>query len=248
MKESNGGVKTAVILAAGMGTRLKSVTNDMIPKGFLEIAGQTLVARSIKNLLSNGIEKVIIVTGHLHQYYDELAQRNDNIVTVHNSDYGSTGSMASLAVAHLLLEEDFLLLESDLIYEERGIQVLQQTVEPDCILLSGETKSGDEVYVEVQNQGIHKISKDKNSLQHIYGELVGICKISKALLDVMMVEYEKNTNPQYHYEYAIADAAQHYTVGYQKIDDLVWSEIDDASHLERVKQVIVPKLVLKKEL
>ena len=51
-------MKTAVILVAGMGTRLRGVTNDEIPKPFLTINGLSLIERSIEKLLDSGIKKI----------------------------------------------------------------------------------------------------------------------------------------------------------------------------------------------
>ncbi|BFN05013.1 phosphocholine cytidylyltransferase family protein [Clostridium tetani] len=241
-------IKLAVILAAGLGSRLNSVTEDNIPKGMLEIEGKSLVERSINNLFENGIERIIIVTGHLNNYYDALCEKYENIKTIKNSNYANTGSMASLAVAKDLIKEDFLLLESDLIYEKRAIKELQYIDKKDCVLLSGKTNSGDEVYIEVRDNSIYKVSKDKHGLNSIYGELVGIVKVSMDLFEKMMIEYSKNTNPQYHYEYAIEDSAKSYDVGYEKIKDLIWAEIDDPNHLKRVLNKVIPKLKEKNEI
>jgi L-glutamine-phosphate cytidylyltransferase len=237
-----GKVRTAVILAAGMGTRLKNVTGDMVPKGFLQLEGKSLIERSIEKLLKNSIEKIVIVTGHLNHFYDELAERHENIYTIKNENYKNTGSMASCAAAKELVDEDFLLLESDLIYEELALEELQKIELKDCVLLSGATYSGDEVFVEVRDNGIYNMSKNRQDLGSIEGELVGINKISKELYKRMVAEYEKNTNPQYHYEYAIVDAGRDYTVGYKKIEELIWSEIDDESHLNRVREQVLPRL------
>ncbi|AWZ48184.1 nucleotidyl transferase [Clostridiaceae bacterium 14S0207] len=236
-------IKTAVILAAGLGSRLHPVTKDEKPKGFIEVEGRSLIERSIENLLKNYIDRIIIVTGHLSNFYDDLKSKYSCIETVKNEQYAITGSMASLSKAYdLIHEEKFLLLESDLIYENKAIEVLQDSIQKDCVLLSGKTNSGDEVYVEVRENSIYKLSKDKHSLNNIYGELVGICKISHKLLDHMMKQYNNNTNSEYHYEYAIEDTTKNYKVGYKKIENLVWGEIDDARHLQRVERYIIPNL------
>lgn len=241
-------IKTAVILAAGMGTRLRNITRDEVPKGCLKIEDKTLVERSIDNLIKNGIEKIIIVTGHLSDVYDYLTYKYKNVYSIKNNNYESTGSMSSLAVAKDFIGEDFILLESDLIYEERALKEIQNTDLKDCVLLSGPTHSGDEVFVEIRKGNIYKMSKDKHGLNNIYGELVGINKISKDLFNRMLLEYSKNTNPQYHYEYAIEDSAKEYLVGFEKIEDLIWAEIDDENHLNRVIEKIIPKLREKGEI
>ena len=55
-------ISTAVILAAGMGIRLRNVTG-LLPKGLLEIEGKSLISRSLESLKSEGIDRAIVVTG-----------------------------------------------------------------------------------------------------------------------------------------------------------------------------------------
>ena len=51
-------IKTAVILAAGMGSRLQDITGGNLPKGFIKVNGKSLIERSIEKLRSLGIEKI----------------------------------------------------------------------------------------------------------------------------------------------------------------------------------------------
>ena len=240
-------IKLAVILAAGMGTRLRGVTGNLIPKGFLEVNNKSLVERSISKLREVGIEKIIIVTGNLNEFYDSLAKENDDIFTYKNEEFATTGSMYSLAVLKDIVNEDFLLLESDIVYEKNALVEAIRYEENDCVVLSGKTNSGDEFYVEVKDDNMIRASKDKTELESIYGEWVGISKISVESFNSMVKFCEKSDMRQYHYEYAILETAQLKRIGYKKIDDLVWAEIDDASHLERVNTLIIPKLVEKGE-
>lgn len=245
-------VKTAVILAAGMGSRLQDITNDMLPKGLIKVNGKSLVERSIEKLRSLGIEKIYIVTGHLHEFYDELAKDKNYIETRRNRKYKATGSMTSLSILEDELKEDFLLLESDLIYEVYGLIKVINHYQEDCVLLSGKTNSGDECYVEVRDDNLYKISKEKEEIQEVYGELVGISKISIDLYKEMLKQYknfnskindyENKKSKKYDYENAIFDAAEKRKVGYLKIDNLIWGEIDDKSHLERIEKIVLPKL------
>lgn len=241
-------IKTAVILAAGMGTRLRSVTNNMIPKGFLDIEGKGLVPRSIEKLFNMGIEKIYIATGHLNEFYDKLAKEDSRIVTIKNENFKNTGSMASLAVFREVLHEDFILLESDLLYENRALEEVINYPGEDCMLLSGKTNSGDEVYIETYNDNLYKCSKSIDEIERVEGELVGITKVSKALYKIMLEEYDKSDIEQYHYENTIIDAAKHKKVGYKKVEDIIWAEIDDETHLDRVKKNILPKLKIKGEI
>lgn len=224
----------------------------------MSINGKTLIERSIEKLRSIGIEKIYIVTGHLHEHYDKLAEKYNYIETRRNRRYRTTGSMTSLSILENELKEDFLLLESDLIYEVYGLMRTAMSYEDDCILLSGKTNSGDECYVEVREGNLYKISKNINDIKDLYGELVGISKISLALYKEMIKEYRKFVNnlkydiecyeetnkiiSKYDYENAIFDAAKNRRVGYLKIDNLVWGEIDDKNQLERVEKLVLPRL------
>src|SRR5262245_33644045 len=179
-----GTVRTAVILAAGRGVRLGPL-GRRIPKGCIRVesAGLTIVEESVARLRSRGVTHVVIVTGHLHHYYEELVGGPLNGVarTVHNRRFATSGSMDSLACARPVVDEDFLLLESDLVYESRALDAALNAPHADVVVLSGPTGSGDEVYVELCGATIGGISKDRASLHDSTGELVGVSRISTAL-------------------------------------------------------------------
>ena len=110
-------IKQAVILAGGLGSRLKDKTKTM-PKGFLEIGGTAIVEQSVQKLLAHGIEKIVIGTGHCSEYYDSLAKKYPAIITVKNENYANTGSMGTLEVCASFVNESFLLLE-EIFYLEK---------------------------------------------------------------------------------------------------------------------------------
>ena len=76
--------KSAVILAAGLGSRLKERTK-LQPKGFLEVEGISLIQRSVDNLLKSGIEKIYIGTGYLSEVYEEYALGYSQIFCIKRS-------------------------------------------------------------------------------------------------------------------------------------------------------------------
>src|SRR5687767_5674435 len=103
-------VSTAVILAAGLGSRLKHHTQAQ-PKGFLEIDGMSLIERSINALLRAGFKEIVIGTGYLYEHFERLKKKYP-ITTFRNEDYSVTGSMYTLHVVRNLVKNPFLLLES----------------------------------------------------------------------------------------------------------------------------------------
>ena len=83
-----------------------------------------MISRSLESLKNEGIDRVIIVTGFQESLYHERLQPQADIPElefVHSKQFEETGSMHSLYVAQNYLQEDFLLLESDLLYESRAL-------------------------------------------------------------------------------------------------------------------------------
>ena len=235
---------TAVILAAGMGTRLNTIIGDK-PKGLLTIDGQEIIKTSLERLLQHGIGHIIMVTGfQRNQYVDLLTDEFPMVKFVQNEDYAITGSMHSLYLAKPHISSDILLLESDLLYENRAITELQKLVQPDGILLSGETGSGDEVYVYGKSGNIDLITKDIVNQHQRQGELVGVSKISAKLLAVMCKYYNSEVPfpSDFHYEDCLSAVADRYEISYHCVEDLVWTEIDDPHHYQRALDQILPRL------
>ena len=238
-------VITAVILAAGMGTRLRGELEDR-PKGFLELGDRPIISESLDRLVDAGIDDVIVVTGHCAEYYDALAAESGGLVrTVHNDRFADSGSMYSLYCARELLHGDFLLLESDLIYEPRALEVLLEHSAADAILLSGPTHAGDEVYVETRDQHLLAMSKDRAALGDVAGELVGISKVSTDLFGVMQkiaaAAFVTSLRFDYETDCLVAAAAER-VIACPVVADLVWGEIDDPAHLRRARETVYPEI------
>lgn len=240
-------VTTGVILAAGLGSRLKDRTKR-IPKGFIEVDGKTLIERSVANLLASGIDRIIVGTGYLHEHFDALRDKYP-IETYQNPDYKVTGSMYTLYVLRHLIDKPFLLLESDLLYERAAIDYLLKDPTENIILASGSTNSGDEVFIQASSGNeLQDMSKDRTVLKHVSGELVGITKISLQALGAMCIfaqGHYKNQNRMLHYEDALVGIADTHPLHVKVVEDLVWCEIDDEAHLTRALNLIYPKIKAK---
>lgn len=134
------------------------------------------------------------------------------------------------------INDDFLLLESDLLFESSAIFTLLQDERKDLILASDFTQSGDEVYLEINKDStLNNLSKDKTKLEHCDAELVGISKISLETL------HNLDFTSALEYEYLLKN------IPVKKVDSLIWCEIDCKEHLDRAVHSIIPKLQAKGE-
>lgn len=241
-----GAVTTAVILAAGQGTRLRGEIADR-PKGFLRLGERPIVEESILRLRAHGIDRVVIVTGYAAAHYEALARAYAPLVlAVHNPEFAVSGSMYSLWCARESVTGPFLLLESDVVYEPRALQLLLDHPAEDAVLLSGPTGAGDEVYVETGNGRLVAMSKDRARLgPEVAGELVGISKISTALFGIMQriaaAAFRSSLRFDYETDCLVA-AGRERPIACPVAADLVWGEIDDPAHLRRARDLLYPRI------
>ncbi len=128
-------ITTACLLAAGTGSRLRPLTHS-IPKCLTEINGRPILERLISALREQGFKRLVVVVGHLEhcirKFLDDCA--GDLVVEyVRNPIYRTTNNIYSLWLAGSEIQESFLLVECDLIFEA---SLLKDLLTPDKIAVS----------------------------------------------------------------------------------------------------------------
>ena len=130
----------AIILAAGMGRRLGDLTKGHT-KCMVEVNGVTLIDRVIKQLSRLNLSRLVLVVGYKGKELKEyIGNRYDGVIKieyVENPIYDKTNNIYSLALAKdLLCEDDTLLLESDLIFEDSMLDILISHPDPNLALVA----------------------------------------------------------------------------------------------------------------
>ncbi len=109
------------------------------------------------------------------------------------------------------------------------------------ILVSGPTGATDEVWVDAANGRLRAISKDRATLNSVAGEFVGITRVSQPLSELLLGAYQ---DPSQQYEvHGLVAAARSREIGVHCVPDLIWGEIDCASHYQRVLTEVWPALL-----
>ena len=230
----------AMIFAAGLGTRFGKYT-EAIPKGFVEFKDKAMVVRSIETLISCGITRIVIGTGWKRESYESLAEKvmaenpGVRIECVFSPRYAETNSMYTLYNCREAIgDDDFLLLESDLVFERRAISDLIACEYASAMLIAPVTKFQDQYYVQMNDKcELINCSTDENAIQPS-GELVGIHRLSNQFYQTCVSEYAKivDEKPKLGYEYMLLDVSQRIKpMNVLKIDGLKWYEIDDEADL-----------------
>lgn len=117
----------AIILAAGMGKRLKKLTQNNT-KCMVKVNGMTMIERMLRQIDKRGVSRIVLVVGYEREKLKEYISTLDvstPIQYIDNPIYDSTNNIYSLSLAsELLIEEDTLLFESDLIFEDSILDTL----------------------------------------------------------------------------------------------------------------------------
>lgn len=238
-------ITTAVIMAAGLGSRFGKQTEN-IPKGFIKAGCRAMVVRSVETLLSCGISRIIIGTGYRKEAYEALKERFPQVECVFSPRYAQTNSMFTLYnMREAIGGDDFILLESDLVYERKAITSLIECEYSTAMLITPVTKFQDQYYVEKDADNVLvNCSTDRNAINPD-GELVGIHKIGNDFFKVMCDDYGAKVEelPKLGYEYELLYVSRNIKpMNVLKVDGLLWYEIDDEADLEYAEKHILGKI------
>jgi histidinol-phosphate/aromatic aminotransferase/cobyric acid decarboxylase-like protein len=176
----------AIILAAGMGKRLGEYTHYNT-KCMLEVNGIKLIDRALESLHTLSVSRVVLVVGYQGQNVKDYVGDNYKgtpIVYVDNPVYDKTNNIYSLFLAKdFMLEDDTILLESDLIYDPAIVRKLLDDDFPNIALVDKYESWMDGTVVTIDNESHITRFVDKNHFEFNeiknYYKTVNIYKFSK---------------------------------------------------------------------
>ncbi len=235
----------AIILAAGMGKRLGEYTKDNT-KCMVSVNGTTLIDRVLAQLSQLSLNRVIIVVGYkgdkLISYLGD-DKYGLNIEYVHNPVYDKTNNIYSLALAKdKLVEDDTLLIESDLIFDDGLFRLLLDNPCPNLALVAKYENwmDGTMVRIDQDNNIVNFISKDafRHQDSASYYKTVNIYKFSKEFSQTKYVPfldaYTKAVGNNEYYENVlrIISFLNSHDLKALPITNERWYEIDDKQDLD----------------
>lgn len=240
----------AIILAAGMGKRLKELTSNAT-KCMVEVNGTTLIERVLNQLENLHLSKIILVVGYeahkLTEYVDKLALTTP-IQYVNNTIYNKTNNIYSLFLAKdFLLEEDTLLLESDIICEDKVLQRLMDNPYPSLALVAKYENWMDGTVVTLADdnsitQFISKKDFDFTQKENYY-KTVNIYKFSKEFSASHYVPFLEayckalGNNEYYEQVLKVITLLDKSEIKAEPLEDELWYEIDDVQDLNIAESI-----------
>lgn len=236
-------IKTAIILAAGKGTRLRSVTRDETPKPLTPLKGQPIIEYSIKALKKAGVQKILLGCGHLLQSFTYLEKKYDEVKIVENSFYDERASIYTLLMFEKLVNEPFYLLEADILYDPTIFEQFTPVDNYQNLILTSEPLNlDDNVYFDSKEGRLTKLTKKEEELSETGGVMTGIWAISDGFLN-RFAQFCDQVNIEYNEDYEMLLAR--YSLEQEPINiihfpDLNWCEIDNEDHLKYALNEVLP--------
>ncbi len=240
----------ALILAAGSGTRLGSLTKDKT-KCMVEVCGKTLIERSLQAIIDAGIKKIFIVDGFqgddLRSHVKKIFP-HQHIEFIRNKDYSHTNNIYSLFIASdVLLQDDTLLLESDLIYDADILKSVLNDSRKDLAVVDKFKSWHDGTVVELDE--LNRISSfiPKSEFQFTdllkYYKTVNIYKFSKAFFKnayyPFLKAYCSSIGRSEYYEEVLRVLAfiKNQRLGAFVLQDQLWYEVDTVEDLANAEVI-----------
>ncbi|MDD3580933.1 MAG: phosphocholine cytidylyltransferase family protein [Desulfobacca sp.] len=236
-----------VILSAGVGRRLAPLTNSL-PKALIEIGGRPLLGHMLHALRQYGLSEVVLVVGHQRELMEAAVNQEGDglrLHLVHNQRFADSGSLYSLWLARQYLQEAFVFMDADLLFNPQILAGLNAQPDKSCLLVGPLTgDSGEEVKVYHHQGRVIAIGKNLKAGGALAGEALGIVKI--AALEVplaleLMAELVQANHQAEHEELSQA-LAQHQRLWVQDIGDLSWLEIDFPEDVIRARELVWPAI------
>lgn len=234
----------AVILAAGMGNRLGKYTKDNT-KAMVELNGKKLIEYTLDSLEKYNVKDVVIVVGYkkenLMSYIGDT-YNSIHIKYVENNIYDKTNNIYSLYLAKDELNDDIILLESDIIFDDKAIEKLINSKEKDIVLVDKYEKWMDGTVTTLDEKNYVCDFVDKNEFNwddiYKYYKTVNIYKLSREFLQnkymPFLEAHIKSEGVNSYYEQVLKVITRLSSVKLKAINisGLKWYEIDDIQDLD----------------
>lgn len=245
----------AIILAAGYGNRMRPLTDDT-HKTLLKIAGQPIIDRILTGLAENGISEIVLVTGYRSgELESHVMARHPgmNFTFVRNERFRETNNIYSMALAfeQAEIDDDILLIESDLIYEPAVIRKIIDSPYENVALVDRYRTGMDGTVVSLAGDRIISVIpghlQDENFAFSDKFKTLNIYKFSrefcKTKFSKILTYYAKVIDDNCYYELILGVLIymQQVSINAEIIENEKWAEVDDANDLRVAEYIFSPE-------
>ena len=239
-------VEAAVILVAGIGSRLRPIT-DTRPKALAPIGEETILGRAVRLLLEFGVSRLILATGYREDAVRAaLAQLQSEVVYCPNPHYDSTQNSVSLALCEQAVAgRAFFKLDGDVVFDpELLTRIAAPAAELSVGVDSARHLDAEAMKVVVAGKSIRRFGKAV-PLAESHGESIGIERISAAAAGKLFTALDERiaagvTNLYYEDVYSEMIGRGELAAEAVDVSGLRWAEVDTFEDLEAARRLFTP--------
>lgn len=222
-------VKRAIIMAAGLGNRMRPVTLTT-PKPLVKVNGRRMIDTVIQGLHENGITEIYVVVGHLKEQFAPLEQEYPGLTLIENPYYNVCNNISSLYVARDHIEDAIILDGDQIIHNPAILKPEFERSGYNCVWTDGHT----EEWLLTVEDGIvtHCSRTGGTGGWQLFSVSRWTAEDGRKLKKHLEAEFEEKQNRQIYWDdVAIFCYPQEYRLGIMEMrrEDIV--EIDDISEL-----------------
>lgn len=237
----------AIILAAGVGWRLRPHTNAT-PKCLLELGGKSLLRRYLEAFAAVGVREAVLVVGHLREQIVAEAEQAPAGVSVRfiaNEQY-TRGNILSLWHARSEFDDDVLIMDADILFPREMLARLLASPQSNVMAIDERFQdTGEEQKVVCEDGWVVEVTKKIGADPRIRGEAVGFLRLSSEAAEVLrgiLEEFIETGKDSLEYEETFRELAGEVPIGVVEVGDLPWIEIDLEEDVSRARTAVLPAL------
>ncbi len=243
-----------LIVAAGQGTRLRPLTNEM-PKCMVKFKNKSIIRYILDTAKHCGIEDIAIINGYKSKVLEKyLESEKLNFFT--NKNYDKTNMVSSLFSAEKFMNDDLIISYADIIYKKEILQKLINSKDNFSVVVDRKWKElwsirmenplTDAETLKIKNGNIIEIGKKAYSYEEIEGQYIGLIKISKKIVN-KVIRFYHNLDKDGSYDGKNFDNMFMTSFIQMIIDNLLnvtpvfidggWIELDSLDDLEKLEKI-----------
>lgn len=225
----------AILMAAGMGTRLRPLTLTT-PKSLIEVNGMSLLERQIINLREIGIEEIIVLTGYLHEKFDDIVKKY-NLIKVINDKYDVYNNIYTMYLVRQYLRDAFVIDADN--YITRNFLPKTKPVTSIYYSACKENIVGEWILKYDENNRIHNVEIGKEGCEPDYimsGASFWTARDGELIAQKVEEAVDKGDFRDLYWDSIAVDNLKNMDVYIEKIQSNDIFEIDSLQDLEYLKQ------------